>query len=171
MSNANEPNQLNGNSNDNPLSELEIEIAGLKRQKSEIQRKNELIAERDKLQKELTFGFSESKNEAPAEPANVRRYHIDELPASEPEARALVENGIRKMLAHRKDLFASKREVDRLIEAHLNYYDAYVAEKRGKGMIGIYTADAQAHGLMKYIKGKNLANAGYMPFFTNLNVH
>ena len=165
----NEPNETGAN--ENPLSELEIEIAELKRQKSEIQRKNELIAERDKLQKELTFGFSESKNESPAEPANVRRYDIAALPAAENESRALIENGIRAMYAHRKDLWASKREIDKLVEIHLNYYNTYVLEKQGKRMSGVYTTDAQAHGLMKYIRGRNGAGAGYLPFFTNLNVH
>ncbi len=166
MENISQP-QENGN-NENPLSDLEREIAYLQRQKDEIIKKAALIATRDSLQKELTFGFSEHQNEAPAEPANVRRYSIQELPQAENESRAIIENGIRKMYAHRRDMWANKREIDKLVEVHLNYYSSYIAERRGKGMSGIYSAAAQAHGLLKYIQGKNTAGANYLPFFTNI---
>lgn len=161
-------NDPNGN---NPLSELEREIADLQRQKDEIIQKNKLIAKRDSLQKELTFGLkSEGQNEAPAEPANVRRYDIAALPAAENESRALIENGIRAMYAHRKDLWANKREIDKLVEVHLSYYDAYAIERQGKRMSGVFTSEAKGHALMSYIKSKNNAGANYLPFFSNIKV-
>lgn len=147
---------------------LQKENEALRLKQDEINRRSELIAERERLQKELTFG--NSKTEAvPVAPVNVRRYRYEELPENLLEQKAIVTNSIKQMYAHRSDDYAkgAMNEQGMWMKLHLQYLEAKQHEKAGT----LYNQQSSAKVAQVILeRAKALPHAGLIPFFLEIHV-